>query len=76
MLVLQKDQVRTLLIGLIQVSLRRGDISLADGTHVTMNVFGVGLAVGTLLLIPLLLIFLLANKYFTQSLNGTDGIKE
>jgi ABC-type glycerol-3-phosphate transport system permease component len=75
MLVLQKDQVRTLLVGLIQISLRRGDVAFPDGTHMTMNVFGVGLAVGTLLLMPLLLMFLIANKYFTQSLNGADGIK-
>jgi ABC-type glycerol-3-phosphate transport system permease component len=76
MLVLQKDQVRTLLVGLIQVALRRGDVALPDGTHMTMNVFGVGLASGTLLFLPLLLMFLVANKYFTQSLNGADGVKE
>lgn len=69
MLVLQKEGNRTLLVGMIQQSLVR-----SVGAGVDINPIGMGLATGTILLFPLLVMFVIANKYFTQSLSG--AIKE
>lgn len=69
MLVLQREGERTLLVGLIQRSLTRSVATSAD-----VNPWGVSLAVGSILLFPLLVMFIAANKYFTQSIGG--AIKE
>lgn len=68
MLVLQKESNQTLLAGMVKRAMTRG---LGD---LNINPISRSLAVGVILLIPLLLVFLLANKYFTQSLGG--AIKE
>jgi ABC-type glycerol-3-phosphate transport system permease component len=68
MLVLQNEGRQTLLVGLVRNVMQRG------GGDLNINPLGRGFAVGIILLIPLLIIFLVANKYFTQSLGG--AIKE
>jgi len=69
MLVLQKPENQTLLVGMIKSVIQLGN-TIQGG----INPFGMQLAIGTILLLPLLIIFLLANRYFTQSLGG--AIKE
>jgi len=68
MLVLQKPERQTLLVGLMRKAAERGT------TEMGVNPIGRSFAAGILLLFPLLLIFLAANKYFVESLGG--AIKE
>ena len=69
MLVLQRSDVHTLLVGLIRtVMLRGGDSAM------NVNPIGKALAAGTMLLLPLLAIFVVANRYFTTAVGG--AIKE
>lgn len=68
MLVLQKPSRFTLLIGLMRKMMTRG------GAEYNLNPVGRSFATGILLLFPLLVIFLIANKYFTESLGG--AVKE
>lgn len=64
MLVLQKDENQTLLIGLTK-SVRVLKDGLLGGFP-----YGQSMAVGTILMIPLIIIFLLANKYFVEGISG------
>ena len=67
MLILQRERSQTLLVGLIRtVMVRGGDVAT------NLNPIGQSLAAGTLLLIPLLVIFIMANKYFTSALGGVE----
>lgn len=68
MLQLQREGMQTMLVGLIKASMMRG------GGAVVINPLGRYFAVGVVLVAPLLLIFLVANKYFIVSLSG--AIKE
>ncbi len=68
MLVLQKDSNQTLLIGLMK-SIRTCKDGLLGGFP-----YGQAMAVGTVLMIPLIIIFLVANKFFVQSMEG--AVKE
>ena len=68
MLVLQKDSVKTLLIGTISEVSRRG------GGDLNINPLGRSFAVSIILMLPLIIVFLIANKYFLNSLEG--AIKE
>ena len=68
MLVLNKDENQTLLIGLTK-SVRTAKDGLLNGFP-----YGQAMAVGTVLMIPLIIIFIVANKYFIGSLDG--AIKE
>jgi ABC-type glycerol-3-phosphate transport system permease component len=70
MLVLQRPENQTLIVGMIMKIIQLGNNTIQGG----MNPFSLQLAVGTILLIPLLVIFLLSNKYFTQNIGG--AIKE
>lgn len=67
-LILQSDAKQTLLVGLLKMVSQRG------GGELNINPIGKSLAVGMILLIPLLLIFVLANKYFIESIGG--AVKE
>jgi len=67
-LVLQSEQNQTLLVGLLKSVMQRG------GGDLNINPIGRSLAVGMVLLLPLLLIFILANKYFVESIGG--AVKE
>jgi ABC-type glycerol-3-phosphate transport system permease component len=64
MLVLQKDQNQTLLIGLTK-SIR----VLKDGLLAGFP-YGQSMAIGTVLMLPLIVIFLIANKFFVQGISG------
>ena len=66
MLVLQKPERRTLLVGLMRKVMERGGIG-----ELGVNPVGRSFAVGILLFFPLLLIFLVANKFFVESLGGS-----
>jgi len=68
MLVLQKEERQTLLVGLMRTAMLR------SGTDTYINPVGRSFAVGILLFLPLLIIFLVANRYFVESLGG--AIKE
>jgi len=68
MLQLQRIEVQTLLIGLIRASMFR------NSAEANVNPIGRSMAVAVILFIPLLLIFLVANKYFTSALSG--AVKE
>jgi ABC-type glycerol-3-phosphate transport system permease component len=68
MLVLQKESNQTLLIGLMK-SIRTCKDGLLGGFP-----YGQAMAVGTVLMVPLIIIFLIANKFFVQSMEG--AIKE
>jgi len=65
MLVLQNDKNMTLLIGMIKTTMQI-QFSGSNG----INPLGRMMAVGIILLIPLVIIFLIANKYFTSSRGG------
>lgn len=67
-LVLQKEARQTLLVGLMRVAMARG------GGELNVNPIGRSFATGVLLLLPLLIIFLFANKYFIQGVSG--AVKE
>lgn len=69
MLVLQKTERQTLLVGLMRLAMKRGgDVELG------INPIGRYLTVGVILLFPLLVLFLIANKYFVSALEG--AVKE
>lgn len=68
-LVLQIEDRQTLLVGLMRFANERGGI-----VDASINPLGRSLAVGMVLLIPLLLIFIVANKYFVGSMEG--AVKE
>jgi len=69
MLVLQKPAMQTLLIGIIAKATELGNT-------IQMGVEPIGrkMASGVILVFPLLVIFLIANKYFTQDIGG--AVKE
>lgn len=69
MLILQKEENQTILIGMMKLALVR-----QGGTDANINPISKALAVGTILLFPLVIMFLVSNKFFTQSLGG--AIKE
>jgi ABC-type glycerol-3-phosphate transport system permease component len=64
MLVLQKDGVKTLLIGMI------GEVSRRGGGELNINPLGRGFAVSIILMLPLVVVFLIANKYFINMMEG------
>lgn len=64
LLQLQRSDTHTMLIGLMRAVMLRG------GGDLSVNPVGRSLAVAVVLLVPLLLIFLVANKYFTSALGG------
>jgi len=68
MLVLQKEQNQTLLIGLMK-SIRTAKDGLLSGFP-----YSQAMAVGIILMIPLIIIFLIANKFFISNMDG--AIKE
>ena len=70
MLILQKPQIQTLLIGLVTAVMRRG----AD-SEMNVNPIGAQLAAGVILFIPLLIIFLFTSRYFVKDIK-LGGIKE
>ena len=67
MLVLQREASHTLLIGLMRAVMKRGGNSIAN-----LNPIGLALSASVLLLVPLLLIFVAANRYFTTALGGVE----
>ena len=68
-LVLQAPERQTLLVGLM-----RTITNFAQTPEGRINPLGRSMAIGTILFIPLLIIFLTANKYFTTALGG--AVKE
>lgn len=68
MLVLQDQEKQTLLVGLIRSIILRNDGMIG------VNPLGRSFAAGVILFIPLLIIFLVSNKYFVNALGG--AIKE
>lgn len=66
MLQLQRSDVQTMLIGLMRAVMLRGG---GDGVT-NINPIGRSLAVAVVLAAPMLLIFLVANRYFTTALGG------
>ena len=69
MLCLQDNERMTLVVGLMK-EVRRSTVVY----DMKMNPFGKAMASGIILFIPILVIFLFGNKYFTSSLQG--GVKE
>jgi ABC-type glycerol-3-phosphate transport system permease component len=67
MLVLQKDTVKTLLIGMI------GEVSRRGGGDLNINPLGRGFAVSIILMLPLIIVFLVSNKYFINAMDGFDS---
>jgi len=69
-LVIRQDELRTLLIGLLQA------VSIQNNGNLDfmLNPLGRKFAASMLLLLPLLLIFVVASKYFTSAMGG--AIKE
>ena len=65
MLVLQQTTNQTLLVGLMRLVSSFGNI-----VGMRENPIGQALAIGTLLLLPVIIIFLFASKYFTNVLSG------
>jgi len=63
-LVLLNPSRQTLIVGMIKAVMSRG------GTMENVNPLGRSFAVGIVLLFPLLVVFLAANKYFVNSLTG------
>jgi len=70
MLVLQDDGKQTLLIAFMKALANRNSYDKVMG----VNPVGKSFAVGVVLLLPLVVIFLMANKYFVKSLGG--AVKE
>lgn len=68
MLVLQAPARQTLLIGLMSAVMKRG------GGDFSINPIGRGLAMGCLLVIPLVIVFAIGNRYFVGAIGG--AIKE
>jgi len=69
MLVLIDENKQTLLVGLMKLSMKRGGESSFG-----VNPIGRGFATGILLLLPLVILFVIGNKYFVEGLQG--AIKE
>jgi len=69
MLCLMDAEKQTLVVGLMK-EVRRSTVVY----DMKMNPFGKSMASGIILFIPILVIFLFGNKYFTSSLQG--GVKE
>lgn len=69
-LVLQKQAMQTLMVGLI----KSGTIGQMIGGEAAINPLGKMMAVGVILFIPLLCVFLISNKYYLSSRGG--AIKE
>lgn len=69
MLVLQKPERQTLLVGLMRKAAERGGLG-----ELGVNPVGRSFAVGILLLLPLVVIFLFANRYFVEGISG--AVKE
>ena len=67
-LILQSESHKTLLSGIIWYTTQRGNAS-----EIQVNVYGIQMAGGVILLIPVMLIFVLSSKYFTKGLTG--GVK-
>ena len=65
MLQLQREGRQTLLVGLMRASMVAGARS-----DMAVNPIGHSLAVGAVLLIPLLVVFFSASRYFTSALGG------
>jgi len=70
MLQLQRPRVQTLLVGLMRETMRRS----GAGDITPINPIGRSLASAVVLLIPLVVIFVIANRFFTTALGG--AIKE
>jgi multiple sugar transport system permease protein len=68
MLNLQSEETRTLLVGLA------GSVAKMRMQRITNNI-GYELAVGTVLLVPLVVVFALASRYFVRGL-ALGGVKE
>ena len=68
MLILQRPNVQTLLVGLTRAIMTRG----GTGSGTNLNPIGQALAAGVILLLPLIVIFAVANKYFTTVLGGAE----
>ncbi len=69
MLVLSDVEKQTLIVGLIRQSMNRtGDIGLL------VNPIGMSFAAGVILLFPLVVLFLIGNRYFIEGLQG--AVKE
>jgi ABC-type glycerol-3-phosphate transport system permease component len=68
MLVLQMPARQTLLVGLMATVMKRG------GGDFSINPIGRGLAMGCLLVIPLVIVFAIGNRYFVNAIGG--AIKE
>ena len=64
-LVLQREQRQTLIVGLMRII-----TSLNTNKELGLNPLGLSMAVGTLLIIPVLLVFIFASKYFVNALGG------
>lgn len=64
MLVLQRPSRQTLLIGLVFTIARRG------GGDLSANPVGKGLAMGCILLVPLMIVFIIGNRYFVNAIGG------
>jgi ABC-type glycerol-3-phosphate transport system permease component len=65
MLQLQHPRVHTLLVGLMRAVMLRGGESATN-----INPVGRSMAVAVVLAIPMLLLFIIANRYFTTALGG------
>lgn len=68
MLQLQRHEMRTLLIGLIRESMQRG------GGEMAVNPIGKSFAVGAVLLVPMLAVFLTTSRYFVSAIGS--AVKE
>ena len=68
MLQLHREELQTLLVGITRSTMKRG------GEEMQVNPLGRAMAGGTLLLLPMLIVFGVANKYFVTALGG--AVKE
>ena len=69
MLVLVDENKQTLLVGIMKLVMRRG-----GDANLGVNPVGRSFAAGILLLFPLVVLFLIGNKYFIEGLQG--AVKE
>ena len=69
MLVLVDESKQTLLVGIMKLVMRRG-----SDANLGVNPVGRSFAAGILLLFPLVVLFLIGNKYFIEGLQG--AVKE
>ncbi len=69
MLVLVDESKQTLLVGIMKLVMRRG-----SDANLRVNPVGRSFAAGILLLFPLVVLFLIGNKYFIEGLQG--AVKE